>query len=165
MCDPVTLTAISVGVASASAGMGVAGQMQKNGEARAAFNIQNKQTNLGIQQQEASDSLKAQDTQKQMLQASSTARQSAGETGTSGNSVDALVNDYHATEGQYMSNLSTQQQWDRGQADLQKAGQRAQARERMVAPGAAYLGAALRVAGTGLDSYTNNFARPRNNTP
>jgi hypothetical protein len=125
LCDPVTLTAITLGVSAGSAGLGVIGQMQQNAEAKGAFNNQTRQTDIGTQQQETADSVKAQQTQKQMLEAAATAKQSAGETGTAGNSVDALINDYHATEGQYMSNLATQQQWNRSQAGVQKQGFRA----------------------------------------
>jgi hypothetical protein len=151
------MSVAALGIGAASAGMGVIGQMQQNSEAKGAFNSQNRQADIGLQQQQSSDSVRAQQTQKQMLEAASTAAQSAGESGTAGNSVDALINDYHATEGQYMNNLATQNKWNVAQVGSQKSGFRAQAQSRMVSPTAAYLGAALKVGNDGLNSYSKVF--------
>lgn len=164
MCDPVTMSVAALGITAASSGMAVIGQMQQNASAKTGFNNQNRQADIGLQQQQASDSVKAQQTQKQMLEAAATAKASAGESGTAGNSVDALVDDYHATEGQYLSNLQTQNAWNEAQTQMQKQGYKATAQSRMVSPTAAYLGAALRVAGTGVDQMSNNLKR-QNATP
>jgi hypothetical protein len=160
-----TLFETGLAISAASAGASVIGQQQQysanKANAEQSFRIQNQQTNLGIQQQEASDGLKAQQSQTDMLKAAATAKASAGESGTAGNSVDSLIGDYQAAEGRYLNSLTTQQQWDRAQAAVQKQGQAAtaQARINSVAP-PDFLGAALRIAGDGLNQYTNLYVRP-----
>jgi hypothetical protein len=138
---------------------GVIGQ-QKQYNANAAnaqqsMNLQNKQTNIGIQQSEAAKALEAQNTQTDMLKAAATAKASANENGVSGNSVDALINDYHASEGRYLNSLDTQNQWNRSQADVQKAGQAATAQRQINSVAKPdFIGAALRIAGDGVNRYS-----------
>lgn len=160
MCDPVSA---AVALSTASAGLKIAGQMQQNGEAKKAFNIQNAQTNLGLAQSQAANSLKVQQNQTDMLKAASTAAASAGESGTSGNSVDALIQDYHASEGRYRNSIQTQNQWDIAQGEAQKQGQKANAQSKMVSPMATYIGGALHIVSAGLDSYTQTQADKPNN--
>jgi len=166
MCDPVSMSVAMVGLTIAQQGAQLAGQKQayeQNANSAAqSMRIQNKQTNLGIQQKEAASGLKAQQNQTDMLKAASTAAASAGESGTSGNSVDALINDYHASEGKYFSSLETQSRWDRSQADMQKQGQQAQAQARVNSVGKPdYIGAALRIASSGLDQYSDSQKRSK----
>jgi len=167
MCEPVSLTtlfATTLAVSAASAGAGLIGQAQQynanKNSAEQSFRLQNRQTNLGIQQSEAAASQRAQQTQTDMLKAAATAAASAGENGVSGNSVDALINDYHSAEGKYLSDLTTQNQWNRAQADVQKQGQAANAQRQINSVAKPdFIGAALRVAGDGLNSYTNLWAK------
>lgn len=165
MCDPVSMTAAAVGLAVAQQGAQLAGQAKaynaNAANAGASMRLQNAQTNMQTQQREVSASNEAQDTQRQQLQAASTAENSAGESGTSGNSVDALINDYKSSEGRYMNNLSVQQGWNRTQAENTKAGQSAQAQYRInqvAKPD--FIGAALKIAGTGMGAYNSNFGKP-----
>jgi hypothetical protein len=158
MCDPVSLTVALTGLTIGKEVAGLAGQAQAYNQnaasAAQSLRLQNRQTNLGIQQKEASNSLKAQQTQSDMLKAAATAAATAGENGISGNSVDALINEYHASEGRYFSSLQTQAQWDRTQADVTKQGQVAQAQRQVNSVAKPdYIGAALRIAGSGLDAY------------
>src|SRR4051812_26825310 len=100
MCDPVTLSMSALAIASASEVANVFGQQQmykaNARNAANAFQVQNSQTNASIQQNEAAAGLKAQQSQVEMLKAAATAKASAGESGTSGNSVNALIDDFHS---------------------------------------------------------------------
>lgn len=167
MCEPVSMSTLfytTLAMSAASATAGVVGQAQQfNANAKNAIQaqqIQNQQTNLGIQQQEASDALKAQESQREMLKAVATAKASAGESGTAGNSVDALIGDYYDSEGRYLNSLNVQDQWDRAQADVQKKGQAAQAQGRINSVAKPdFLGAALRIGGDAVNSYTNLWGK------
>jgi hypothetical protein len=159
-----TLFAASLAMSAGSAIAGVVGQQQaystNAANAQAAQRINNQQTNIGIQQSEAAAGQKAQDQQIEMLKAAATARASANEAGVSGNSVDALIGDYHAAEGRYMNSLDTQNQWNRAQADMQKQGQAVQAQNQINSVAAPdYLGAALRIGGGGIDAYNKTYGR------
>jgi len=154
--------ATTLGVSAAAQTVSFIGQQkQYNDNAASAANsmrIANQQTNLGIQQSEAADSLKAQQSQRDMIVAQATAAASAGENGVSGSNVDELIGDYHAAEGRYMTSLATQGQWNRQQADLQKQGQVATAQRQINSVAKPdFLGAALRIAGDGLNTYTNLY--------
>lgn len=142
--------------------MGQQQQFKANAaNAEQSFRLQNSQTNLFIQQSEASDSLKAQQVQTDMLKAAATAKASANESGVSGTSVDALINDYHASEGRYVSALVQQSGWDRQQAAMQKQGQKAQAQRQINSVAKPdFIGAALRIGGDALSSYDRNFIQP-----
>jgi hypothetical protein len=149
-------------VSAASTTAGLVGQQQaynaNAANAAQSLKIQNRQTNYGIQQQEAANSVNAQQTQTDMLKAAATAAASAGENGVSGNSVDALISDYHAAEGRYFNDLQTQQQWNRQQADVTKQGQVATAQRQINSVAKPdFIGAALRIAGGGLDAYNRTY--------
>lgn len=167
MCEPVsmgTLFAATLAMSTASAAAGLVGQQQAyNTNAANAANtmrIQNSQTNLGIQQTEAANSQKAQDQQIEMLKAAATAQASAGESGTAGNSVDALIGDYHAAEGRYMNSLSVQNQMNRQQAGMEKQAQQASAQNQVNAVAKPdFLGAALRIGGDALSGYNKTIGR------
>ncbi|MBN9546958.1 MAG: hypothetical protein J0I19_15935 [Alphaproteobacteria bacterium] len=167
MCEPVsmgTLLAVSLGMSAATGVTSFLGQQQQEianrHNAENSFRIANQQTNLGIQQQEAADSQQAQQSQREAITAASTARASAGETGTAGASVDNLVNDYHATEGRFFNDLATQGAWNRAQADVQKQGQVATAQRQILSvPKPNILGAALRIGAGALDGYNNTYGR------
>lgn len=162
MCEPVsmsTLFAASLALSTATAGAGIIGQSQQyNANAKSAaqsFAIQNQQTNLATVQGEAATGQKAMQSQTDMLRAVATAKASANEGGISGNSVDALIGDYHAAEGRYLNDLATQGKWDAAQADLQKRGQQATATARINSVAKPdFLGSALRIGGDAINSYT-----------
>jgi len=125
-----------------------------------SMRIQNQQTNFATQQRESADSVNAQQTQADMLRAAATARASAGESGTSGNSVDALIGDYYASEGRYMNNLAVQQGWNRQQANLTLQGQSAQAQAQINrVPKPDFIGAALRIGADTLSAYNQNYGK------
>ena len=131
-----------------------------------SMRLQNQQTNFGIQQQEAADSMKAQQTQSRQLEAASIAAASAGESGTSGNSVDALINSYKSAEGTYMSNLATQQNWNRQQATMNTLGQSAQAQRQINSVAKPdVIGAALRIGGDSLGAYDRYLGPSSRRTP
>ena len=160
--------ATSLAMSAASTAVGVIGQQQQfNANAANAVQaqqIQNTQTNIGIQQSEAASGLRAQQSQSDMLKAAATAAASAGESGTAGNSVDSLIGDYHASEGRYLNSLATQGQWNRDQAAVQKQGQAAQAQGRINSVAKPdFLGAALRIGGDALNTYTDLYVKPQLN--
>jgi hypothetical protein len=168
MCDPVSMTVLmgaSLGMSVLKGGADFLGQQQQEianrHNAINSFNIQNRQTNIGIQQQESSDSQKAQESQREMIQSAATAAASAGESGTAGVSVDNLFNEYHATEGRYFNDVATQGQWNRTQAGVQKQGQAVQAqRQIMSVPKPNILGTALKIGGESLNKYTQLYGKP-----
>jgi hypothetical protein len=167
MCEPVSMSTLfltSLAMSTATTAVGAIGQ-QKQYNANAAnaqqsMNLQNKQTNIGIQQSEAAKGLKAQDVQTEMLKAAATAKASANENGVSGNSVDALIGDYHASEGRYLNSLEQQGAWDRSQADVQKQGQAAQAQRQINSVAKPdFLGTALRIGGGAFDAYRSTYGK------
>lgn len=165
MCEPVSMSTLfltTLGISAASTAAGAIGQQQQYNanaaNAAQSLKLQNRQTNYGIQQQEAADSRNAQQTQTDMLKAAATAAASAGENGVSGNSVDALIQDYHAAEGRHFANLQTQQQWNRQQADVQKLGQVATAQRQVNSVSKpTFVGTALRIGAGGLDAYNQTY--------
>lgn len=167
MCEPVSMSMLlgaSLGMSALSTGVSFLGQQQQEianrHNAEASFRVANQQTNLGIQQQEAADSQQAQESQREAITAAATARASAGENNTAGNSVDNLVNDYHATEGRFFNDLATQGAWNRAQAGVQKQGQVATAqRQIMSVQKPNIIGAALRIGAGALDGYNNTYGR------
>lgn len=125
-----------------------------------AMGINSRQTNMGMMQEDAAASLRAQQSQSQQLQAASTAAASAGENGVSGNSVDALINNYKSAEGNYFNSLATQGQWDRSQGQAQKVGQTVQAEDQINrVPAPTFLGAALRIGGDAFGAYNSTYGQ------
>ena len=168
MCEPVSLSTLfytSLAMSAATSAAGLVGQAQQysanKANAEQAFRVQDRQTNLSVQQQEAADAKQAQQSQIEMLKSAATARASAGEAGVIGNSVDALIGDYYASEGRYLNSLATQGRWNRAQADLQKRGQAATAQGRINSVAKPdFIGAALRIGGDALDKHYELFDRP-----
>ena len=157
-----TLFATTLGLNTAATVAGAIGQNEQfkanAANALASNRIANQQTNLGIQQSEAEQGRKAQETQVEMLKAAATAKASANENGVSGNSVDALINDYHASEGRFISTLQQQAVWNRNQAGMSKQGQKAQAQQQINSVAKPdFLGTALRIGGGALDAYNRSY--------
>jgi hypothetical protein len=167
MCEPVSMSTLfltSLAMSAATTVASTVGQKQQYdanaANAQQSFNLQNKQTNNAIQQSEAASGLKAQQVQTDMLKAAATAKASANEIGVSGNSVDALIGDYHASEGRYLNSLDTQNQWNRTQAGVEKQGQAATAQRQINSVAAPdFIGAALRIGGGALDAYNMTYGK------
>lgn len=154
----------SLGMSAATGAVSYVGQQQQasanRDNAMQSLRLENQQTNLGVQQSEASDSLKAQQSQIDMLKAAATAKATAGESGTSGNSVDELLGDYHASEGRYLTSLATQDTYNRQQAQMQAQGEAATTQRQINSvPAPNFLGAALRIGAESLNSYTNLYGK------
>ncbi|HVJ44379.1 MAG TPA: hypothetical protein VM639_22955 [Dongiaceae bacterium] len=107
------------------------------------------QKQLASQQDEMNSSIEA-------AKARATARASAGEAGVSGLSVDALINDYTATESRYRDGLRQNMEWETQQFKNRVEGHAVDS-ENMYNQNAAqkpsYLGAALRIGGSMASSY------------
>jgi len=163
MCDPISMTVAMSSALSIAQLAGQAQQYTANARnAAQAMRTQNTQTNTNIQQNEAANSQKAQDQQVEMLKAAATAAASAGESGTDGNSVDALIGDYHAAEGRYLNSLDVQNRWNRAQAENEKQGQSVSAQNQVNSVAKPdYIGAALRIGGDSLNAYNKYVVAPR----
>jgi hypothetical protein len=101
------------------------------------------QKQIASQQEEMNSSIDA-------AKARATARTAAGEAGVSGLSVDALINDYTATESRYRDSLKQNMEWETQQFKNRVEGHNIDAQNmyttnKMNAP--SYLGAALRIGG------------------
>lgn len=138
--------------------MGVIAKQQNASNAVKAANLKAATDNQYTMQSETADAIKEQNVQKQANAAKATAIASANETGTSGNSVDAMVQDYNMQEQQYYDSVAVQQGWNRQQAILRKQGYNAQAKPIVDQAGApAFIGAALRIGQAGVDTYNQVF--------
>jgi len=117
MCDPVTLTALALG--AASAGSQVVGQrqmaktqakVQANASAAERQRYLQEVSSMRVQQgqEEVAAAQRVNESARKAREARATARVSAGEAGVAGLSVDALINDLTKQEAEF--NFATQQQ-------------------------------------------------------
>ncbi|WP_127702632.1 hypothetical protein [Sinorhizobium medicae] len=114
-------------------------------------------TSQNKQLQEAkATSQELQNTNREALQARSTANVAAGEAGVTGLSVDALINDYYGQEGRYERTLSNnyQMQADYLRGEMEGVQAQAEGRINSVDQGQkpSFAGAAIRILGGGLDA-------------
>lgn len=168
MCDPMSIASATLtGVSQiASYRADVTQTKQQNayneqsriaaGEATAQGYVQTQQRLLQEGEANAANKFQvAQDTRA----AQATALMAAGEGGVGGFSVTNLINQFAAQQGAYNSSIDRQQQWSADQAALNMRGVEAQGQDRInSAPAVArpsFLGAALRIGGAGLSSYTD----------
>ena len=168
MCEPVTLTALALG--AASAGTQVMGQrqqaktqakVQKNASAAERQRYLQEVSSMRIQQgqEQVAAAQRIQESTRKAREARSTARVSAGEAGVAGLSVDALINDLTREEASY--NFATQQQTQMNdvnrtmqldQAGLGFTNNMLRINRPIEQPD--YLGAALSGAQTGMSTYS-----------
>lgn len=161
MCDPVSLGAASLAMTVGTEVMGVIAKQNNASAAVQAANLKAKADNQNTMQSEAADAIKLQNTQQQANAAKATAIASANETGTGGNSVDALIQDYNRQDQQVRDTVATQQGWNRQQSTLRKLGYNAEAKPIVDQAGApAFIGAALRIGQAGIDDY-NKVYKPQ----
>lgn len=170
MCELATAMAIaSFTIGAASSVMEYSAQSQQakaqtaaykqNIEASrsAAVNSYAAQQNKQLQARAAA-SQDLQSNQIDAIKARSTATVAAGEAGVSGLSVDALMGDFYAQEGRYERTLDQNYQMQADAIRSEMDGTEAQAESRMhsMAPGSkpSFMGAAVRVAGSAVGSYS-----------
>jgi hypothetical protein len=189
MCDPfigapmiaalssMSATAIAgtqLALTAVSAAVGVATQ-QANAKAQAEYqNAQFKATKEAAtanaitqynalqvrQQQETAAAAQAIDqSSMRAAQAAGTARVTAGETGTGGASMDALLNEYRRQELGFAQTTIRNQTWQNAQIQLNMEGIRANQQAQIAAAVPKpveqpdYIGAALRIGAGALDAY------------
>ena len=168
MCEPVTLTALALG--AASAGAQVHGQrqqaktqakVQKNASAAERQRYLQEVSSMRIQQgqEEVAAAQRVNESARKAREARATARVSAGEAGVAGLSVDALINDLTREEASYnfatqqqlqMSNVNRTMQLD--QAGLGFTNNMLRINKPIEQPD--YLGAAISGAQTGMSTYS-----------
>lgn len=145
-------------------GMGFLGSSQQassgnDAAAKAAtqsYNLNRQAETIAFQQKD--DAEKTQEFQSgiEAAQARAKARVAAGEAGVSGISVDALVNDYSASEGRFRDTLRNNLSMEKDQANMRVKGYAAQSwsqfnSQKVQQP--SFLGAALRIGGAGFDAF------------
>jgi hypothetical protein len=165
MCEPTTIMALSI--ASSAAGLvaqnqaasaqSAANQRQYQAamQARAA-NLN--QTNLEASQERAGSMQKLEENNLRAREAAATARVSAGESGISGLSVDALLSDLGNKQSRYNSSVATNFDSSMGAIENQRQNIQTSAANQinsLKSPAAPdYMGAALRI-GTAVYDYNN----------
>jgi hypothetical protein len=168
MCDPLTITAITLGVAQA--GMSIQGQkqqaktqekMQKNAsEAEQQRHLAQMSASRIRERQEMTSAAQAiQASTTKAREARATGRVSAAEAGVSGLSVDALLNDMTRKEAAYSFSVQQQQQFNQTNRDLGFQDGAMQSRMNLLSINKPinqtnYLGAALEGAQTGMSAYS-----------
>lgn len=174
MCEIMTALAIGGFAASAaSAGVGYAAQSQAAEDqakyqnemysetAKSAIGNyygQVRQSQFADQQNVAATGIQAEQNRIAALQARSSARVAAGESGVSGTSVDQLMLDYNRAEAGNMSNLQTNLYWQRAQQGEELKAAQAEAKSRVAGatPGPvrlpSILATGLQIASAGINS-------------
>lgn len=172
MCDPVSMTVLTVAstVASVSAQQQAADAQAESNQRQydntmRAYRENVNQTNLAQQQEREGSLMKVEDNNMKSRAAASTATVSAGESGISGLSVDALLGDLSGKEGRY--NSAVQTNYDRAEGAIMNQ------RENVYASAASqinglqtpqapdYLGAALKIGTAGYDYYNPRVSDAR----
>lgn len=135
-------------------------QYEATKEAATANAISQYNALLTRQQQESAAAAQAIDqSAMRAAQAASTARVTAGETGTGGASMDALLNEYRRQELGFAQTTIRNQTWQNAQIQLNMEGIRANQQAQIAAAVPKpvqqpdYLGAALRIGAGALDAY------------
>ena len=147
-----------LGISALGEGMNFFGQKQASSAAQKSARMQQEQDNMNVAQNEEAQSSDLFQKQIDVANARATARTSAGESGTTGNSVDALIGDYNAQEGRWRASQRTQAEWNRQQSRVRKLGYGAVAQREAPAPSP--FASALRVGGGALDAYHMAYGKP-----
>ena len=174
MCEPTTLIAISTalsvaGTAASAISQGQAADAQEAANARQADMIRQSsiantdQSALQLDQEKEGAAQKIAQNNEAAAQAIGTARVSAGESGVSGLSVNALLQDfagqsaeYNQNVGKNFKNFSQQNSIDRKNIDARSKG------NQLGTPNAPdYLGAGLKIAGAGVSGYRQHKELPK----
>lgn len=156
MCDPITLTALTIASTAATA----FGQVQQHSAAKAASKANAKsalnsarigyeQTSLRRQQENEKASQASFNTAIDAAKARGTVETSAGEAGVSGVSVNSLLADAYGRQGRYNANLQTDYSNVSSQLDLEARGIQAQAESRIASmPAPSFADLAIGIGGT-----------------
>jgi hypothetical protein len=140
-----------------------------------SMNVQNKALQERAVQEGESASMEQQRNAREAAKAVATARVAAGEGGVSGRSVNALMSDFLAQEARYRDSLNTNLDYARDSIEYEMEGNKltAQGRANSIKPfqpskidQPSYLGAALKIAGAGMDAYSTyqKQTRPSSST-
>jgi len=155
----VTAAISAAGIAASTAMQAAQAKKQNAALAKAAnasYNNNVKQEDTALIQKQMASQQDEMNSGIQAAQARATARASAGEAGVAGLSVDALVNDYTATEARYRDGLKQNMEWETQQYKNRIEGHQVDAENMYnmnMAQGPSYLGAALRIGGSLASSY------------
>jgi ABC-type uncharacterized transport system YnjBCD substrate-binding protein len=128
---------------------------------KAAVNKYASQQNRALQERAAA-SQEAQKLQTDAMSSRATAEVAAGESGVSGLSVDALIQDFYGQEGRYERTLSNNYQMSadylRSEMDVtqSQAEGRINSVEQPIKP--SFAGAAIRILGAGLNAFSQSRA-------
>lgn len=111
-------------------------------------------------QEKQAASLEKENAQRDAREARATAEVAAGEAGVSGLSVDALVNSYYQKQSRFEQSLDTNYQMTASYLEAEGKADRANAISRInsvqKAQPPSFAGAALRIAGAGLDAFARS---------
>jgi hypothetical protein len=172
MCDPVSFAGFAIGAASqvtsymsASAEAKTQNQLAENNriEANRAASDQYASIQERMLQERAAAGRELETANKDAAKARATASVTSGEAGVSGISVDSLIADYNAQQGQFErtneQNLKMTQDSLRDQLKGVKANAegRINSVQKVAKPSLAPF--AIGIAGSGLDAYTNKIKR------
>ena len=174
MCDPVSIAAASLAVATIGTAATVVGQQQQasaqhkyqkaaveQGDKIAHQDFINRisSTQTRLTQEEEAASQKIGMNNVEAAKAISTSRVAAGEAGVQGNSVDALFADFHAQQANFNQSINNNVAGGRGQyrndvLGIQSQGENALASLRFApVSGPNYLAAGANLAAAGLNTY------------
>ena len=166
MCEPISMTVAALSTASSVVSQKNAINAQKKAQANASAQERKRYLNeVSVtrqrqRQEQIVAAQKIQQSQTQAMEARATARTSAGESGVSGLSVDALIGDLTRQEAEYNFSVQQQQQFQEQNTSnvLEAAGLGFTAnmlRINKPIPKTDYFGAALQGAQTGLSFYNS----------
>tara|TARA_Y100000361_G_C11157112_1_gene344856 strand:+ start:2435 stop:3025 length:591 start_codon:yes stop_codon:yes gene_type:complete len=166
MCEPISMTVAALSTANSVVQQRNAIKAQKKVQAnasaqeRARYLNEVSVTRQRQRQEQIVAAQQLQESQTQAMEARATARTSAGESGVSGLSVDALIGDLTRQEAEYNFSIQQQQQFQEQNTNnvLEAAGLGFTAnmlRINKPIPKTDYFGAALQGAQTGLSFYNS----------
>lgn len=179
MCGPLMTAVGGFLISAASTAIGFVGQqqaysqqLQYHNENAARADADMKRGYISTQrrmiQEEAAAAGERQEVAREGRAARARAMTAAGEAGVSGLSVDALLADFYGREAEFMDRSYQQVEWSHQQLTENMHGIRSQAEDRInavpkpVKP--SFIDAGLRIAGAGLNSYTQ-YKKWTSNTP
>lgn len=172
MCEPTTMMAVSVAMSAAGAGSGLYNQSQQRiaeqanfkyvqGQAAQDANATYSQLARRMEQENTAASQAIQENLDRSISATASARVSAAAAGASGASVDALMREYQMSSMNYAQRVTRQRALSEAENIMAQKGVKAQYTERVMQaaprlPGPDYLGAALQIGQSTVNSYFQN---------
>lgn len=169
MCDPLSM--IGFGIAAASqvvnqqaqvAAAEQQNQLYRDNAARANQNARDQmfQTQQRMLQEQEAAAAEKIDNSREARAAKATASAAAGEAGVTGLSVDALLREFDGRAAEANDRIDQNTEWSMTQLNNEMKGVRANAEDRINsvqrAAKPSFWDAGLRIAGAGLDGFTNN---------